>query len=299
MECYSRKLAISEELGDRSGIAWAIGNMGNVHLDQGRYTEAMECYSRHLTICEELGDRSGMSSAIGNMGIIHSAQGRYTEAMECYSRKLAICEELGDRSGMPNAIGNMGFVHAERGEYDRALECYAQATERHRVIGFRAGLTVWLAGTAETLLKLLDQAAGEMPEYLLAWLPGATEETWYTLALQHARECAKECVAISDDISKPDTQFSGRVLLGRVEAAKGRGDVAIEQLVAMLAEAREDSQQAELHYWLWKLGASGHAAAALGLYHALYARTPKHDYRKRIDELSETTNPPEATDAPE
>ena len=104
------------EFGDRRGMSQAIGNMGIVHCNQGRYAEAMECFGRQLAISEELGDRSGMSTAIGNMGIVHwYLQERYAEAMECFGRQLAISEELGDRDGMSAAIGNMGNVRRQSG----------------------------------------------------------------------------------------------------------------------------------------------------------------------------------------
>jgi tetratricopeptide (TPR) repeat protein len=208
--------------------------------------------------------------------------------MECYVRQLEICEELGNRKGMMYAIGNMGDVHSDQGRYAEALEHYVRAIEGDRAIGYRSGILSWLEGIAGTLLKVLAGSAGEMPEYLIALLPGATSETWQGLLLQHARECTEECIAISDELSEPEEQFSSRILLGRIEAAEGHVDTGVERLDAMLVEATDDDQRAELHYWLWKLGSAGHAAIALALYESLFAATPKHDYHKRIEELKAT-----------
>ena len=124
-----------------------------------------------------------------------------------------------------------------------------------------------------------------MPEYLPDYIPGATEETWQAMSLRHARNCAEEGLAISEEISKPDTQFIGRVLLAKIEIAEGYSDVALQRLTGMMEDATEDNHRAELHYRLWKLGESGHAGQALALYEALYAATPNHEYHTRIEEL--------------
>jgi tetratricopeptide (TPR) repeat protein len=302
LECFGSQLAICEELGDRSGMSRAITNMGAAYSEQGRYADAMECYSRKIAISEELGDRRGISIAIGNMGNVHVSQGRYEEALECCVRKIAICEELGDRNGMFIAIGNMGNVHRVQGRYAEALRCYGEALDGHRAIGLLYGVTDWLAGTSGVLVEL---AEGEqesrrdgigMPEYLAEYLPGATAETWRAMSLRKAREDAEKCVAISEELSKPDTLFSGRVALARIDAAEGHTDHALERLRHMLEDATDDEQRAELHYQLWRLSprsASGEGsgvrsrAEALRLYTELLAKTPKHEYRNHIEELQE------------
>jgi tetratricopeptide (TPR) repeat protein len=278
----------------------------------------LECLERWLSIAEELGDRSSIFLAIGNMGVVYSSRGESDRALECYERQLNIAEELGDRRGLALAIGNMGVVYSSRSDYYRALESYAHAAEEHGAIGFRYGLIYWLQGTAEVLVELVQAGEADrpearprrsrprrsriiiMPEYLPKYVSGATEETWRVVCLQRARACAEECVTISEELQKPDTLFGGRVLLARIEAVEGRVDVAVEQLGAMLSEASEDEQRAELHYWLWKIeGSADGRAEVLLLYTGLFEKTPKHDYQQRIAELSGTTNStPSTADMP-
>jgi tetratricopeptide (TPR) repeat protein len=301
MECYERQLNINSELGDSVGISVAIGNMGNVYYNLGEYDRAIECFERKLSICSELGDRRGLSRAIGNMGMVYYGRGEYDRALERFERHLSICSELGDRRDVASTIGNMGWVCSMRGEYDRALEHLQHAAEEHRAIGDRGALAEWLRGISDVLVEIAA-TADDMPDYVATYLPdvsvemsvvsatrrGSTSDErdeWRAMCLRRARECAEECVAISDDISKPDTQFSGRVLLARVAAAEGRKEVALQHLYQMVGEATDDDRRAELHYWLWMFGEPGHASAALALYETLYATAPKHEYRKRIEEL--------------
>ncbi len=303
LECYERQLTIVEELGNRIGVSMANGNMGNVYSCRGEYDRALECYERQLTIAEELGDRNGISMAISNMGLVYYYRGEYDRALECHQRKLTVAKELDDRHGVSQAIGSIGNVYGVRGEYDRGLECYERALQGTRELGARSLLSGLLRDRASLLLKMIKQKS--MPEYLPRFIPGATPETWPAISLRTAREDAEECVAISTELQKPDTLFSGNVLLARLDAAEGRRDGAMQRLNGMLHDAAEptpsgenaedpseggDEEHAELHYWLWKLALDPgveHRAEALRLYEQLLAKTPKYDYRKRIEELFE------------
>jgi tetratricopeptide (TPR) repeat protein len=296
MALLERALELLEAIGARGWMSNVIGNMGQVHQFQGRYAEAMACLERHLAITESLADKSGMSSAIASLGILHKDQGRYAEAMACYERVRAMAESLGDKRGMSMIIGNMGEVHLDLGRHDEALRSFRSALEGHRAIGFRLGMTHCFEGIGRTLLEL----GGVLAE---------------------ARENAKECVRISEEIGKPDTIFSGCILLARIDAAEGNTALATETLEALLAEATDEEQLADLHYWLWKIGGGDrgpgsvirgendaapgprspepgprHAEEALRQYEALYSRIPKFEFVKRIAELKGERIPQSADD---
>ncbi len=315
LACYGESEAIARELGDRSSIARAMGHRGLVHWSRGEYNEALACYAEQEAIARELGDRSSIAHAMGNRGIVHRSRGEYSKALACYAEWEAIARELGDRRSIALAVGNRGIVHSSRGEYSEALACYQQAATEHGEIGYRDGLTNWLSGTAHVLVELVEQE-GELPEYLGEYVPDAEGGTWQAMSLRVAREQAEECVSISEELSKADTLFNGRILLARIEAAEGRRDVALQRLTGLLEEATtptpalEDSghpseermgQCAELHYRLWKLSATDadHRSEAEQLYAALFERIPKHDYRVKLEELraARSTPSPEADDA--
>jgi len=283
-ECFERSLRIDEELGDRSGVAVSIGNLANVYAKRGEYDRALEYYERQLHITEQIGDRRGTSRAIGDMGVVYAGLGDHDRAIECYERQMGIAEQIGDPISVGRAIGNIGSVYDSQGAYGPALERYHRAVEEHRPVGFRYGLTHWLLGIGQVMVEL-TQAGASIPEYLTKYVPGATAETWRAMSLMYARRCAEECCAISDELSKPDTQFHGRVLLARIEAAEGSRDAAVKRLIGMLENAQADLQRAEVHYWLWKLGESGHAVDALALYQSICAAAPDPNYRTCIEEL--------------
>jgi tetratricopeptide (TPR) repeat protein len=298
-----RELSIAEELGDRGGVTRASGNMGIVYWRRGEFDRALECMQRQLSIAEELGHRASVLNSIGSMGIVYRDLGEYDRALECYQQQRSMAKELGDPRGAGFAIGNMASVYTDLGEYDRALECVDSALREHREIGLRYGISYWLAGRADLLLECVQQQASRadariMPAYLPKYIPGAERETWQVISLRMVREDAEECLAISKEISNPETLFISNLILARLNAAEGDTQGATKRLRAMLAEAGDDEQRVELHYWLWKLIGGDHRTEALQLYRILAEKTPKHEYSKRIEELTATPST-EATNAPE
>jgi tetratricopeptide (TPR) repeat protein len=212
--------------------------------------------------------------------------------------------KMGDRQGIAIAVGNSGNVHTRRGEYAEALKCYRQAASEHRQIGYRYGLCYWLEATAALLLRLVagdgsHRPSEQMPTYLPEYVPEAEDDTWRAMSLRAAREQAEECVAISEALGTPDMLLSGRILLERIRATEGDVETAGEMLGMLLEQASDIERRAELHYWLWSFsrvspGDNGnesevHRNESLRHYSQLLEKTPKHDYRKRIEELQKSS----------
>ena len=65
-----------------------------IQQDQGNYAAAVRLYEQSLKTSEELGDKSGVASSLGQMGKLAQAQGRYKEAMSYYLRALALFQAL-------------------------------------------------------------------------------------------------------------------------------------------------------------------------------------------------------------
>ncbi|MGE3800806.1 MAG: tetratricopeptide repeat protein, partial [Candidatus Kapaibacterium sp.] len=299
--CFRKQEEIARELGDRRSIALAVGNRGLAHADLGEYAEALACYEEQEQIAWELGDRRSIAYAVGSRGIVHASRGEYAEALACYEEEEEIARELGDRQHIAYTVGNRGILHYHLKEYQQALGGFQQAMKEHREISFGYGLSYWLEGTAKVLLDIAEQEV--MPEYLREYVPNAEPQTWYAASLRMAREHAEECMTISEELSKPDTLFSGRVLLARITAAEGDPTTATSNLETMLKEATDDGQRAEVHYRLWKLNTEDidHHAEAFRLYQSLLEKTPKYEYQTRIEELSRSTTrtSPETNNAAE
>ena len=63
--------AISEELGDREGVAAACCNLGDCYVGMEQYVRALELQQEAKAIFEELGYRAGEAAECGNLGICY------------------------------------------------------------------------------------------------------------------------------------------------------------------------------------------------------------------------------------
>jgi tetratricopeptide (TPR) repeat protein len=287
LECYRETEMIVRELGDRRGIASVVGNRGRVYVERGEYEQALECYQEMEEIMRELGDRRSLAVGAGNRGRVYVERGEYEQALKCYQEMGEIVRELGDRYHIAFVLGNCGRIYGKRREYEQALESYRQAIEECRAISVRDGLVEWLEEAAEVLV-VLAEAGGVMPEYLPRYVSEMEQERWKAMALCTAREYVEESMAISGELSKHEIYFSRHLLMERIMVAETGRELAVDRISSMLDEAVDDIARAELHYWLWKISDSpdDHRTEALNLYRQLLEKIPKHDYRKRIEELN-------------
>ena len=121
-DLYARALAISQELGDRPGLAAGYHQLGMVAQAQGRLDEAAGVFAQSLAISEELGDRPGLAAGYHQIGTTAYLRGRLDEAAEWYARAQAIRQELGNRPGLAASYGQLGLLAEQQHSPGRALE---------------------------------------------------------------------------------------------------------------------------------------------------------------------------------
>ena len=100
----------SEEIGDKSGIATSLNNIGILKSDLGLKLEGLELHEKSLKNSKEIGDKSGIANSLHNMGAVKSGLGLKREALDLYEQSLEIHEEIGSKVGIADSLHNMGAV---------------------------------------------------------------------------------------------------------------------------------------------------------------------------------------------
>ena len=139
---YLQSLEISEELGDKSGIARTLHQLGMIHQEQGNYAEAVKKYEESLKIAEELGNKSGIAATLHQLGNIHYRQGNYAEAVKKYEQSLKITKELRDKKGIAYTLGQLGNVHYDQGNYPEAQKNYEEVLKLSIELGDRSSISI-------------------------------------------------------------------------------------------------------------------------------------------------------------
>ncbi len=154
---YEESLAIRRELGDRSGIAGSLGNLGSVTASQGDHPAARALLEESLAIYRELGDRFGIASSSNNLGNIAKNQDDCPAARARFEESLAIHRELGDRYGIAVSLSNLGDLAIDQGDPAAASPLLEEGLVIRRELGDRFGIA--------TSLKMLGFVALAQSDY--------------------------------------------------------------------------------------------------------------------------------------
>jgi len=156
---YEESLAIRRELGDRSGIAGSLGNLGNVAVNQGDHPAARALQEQSLAIYRELGDRFGTANTLNNLGVVALNQGDYAAARALHEESLAISRELGNPHSIALSLSNVGHVALDQGDYPAAMALLEESLAIRREVGDRTGSAGSLSNLGNVALNQGDYPA--------------------------------------------------------------------------------------------------------------------------------------------
>ncbi len=156
---YNESLKIWQDLGERSGEARTLHNLGSLAKASNDYPEARRLYNESLKIWQDLGERSGEARTLHALGSLAEASGDYPEARRLYNESLKISQDQGDRRGEARRLHALGSLAKASGDYPEARRLYNESLKISQDQGDRRG-------EARTLrdLAMLAQASGDYLE---------------------------------------------------------------------------------------------------------------------------------------
>src|SRR4029077_4195409 len=95
------------ELDDKSGVAQAKLNLGNVFLNQGRLDDALEHIQHSLAVFNETRNLIGQAISYENLSIIYSMKGLWDDSNKFLELSRTRFREAGDYKGAAEALRRM------------------------------------------------------------------------------------------------------------------------------------------------------------------------------------------------
>jgi predicted ATPase/DNA-binding CsgD family transcriptional regulator len=140
--------ALYRELGDRSGVAYALGSAAVVAITQERYERGI-AYSEEATeLFLEVGDKWGAAPMLGCSAVGWLNRGDHRRARSLAERGLALCRETGDKHGTSIALLTLaGVAQAER-DYEHARDLFEEGLTVSADLGNEADIVHCLEGLA-------------------------------------------------------------------------------------------------------------------------------------------------------
>jgi tetratricopeptide (TPR) repeat protein/DNA-binding SARP family transcriptional activator len=269
----------ASQTGDRAAEAYALTNLGVVHLRQGRYEQAAEHYREALPLFRETGDRSGEARTLTHLGLVNWRQGRYELAAERHRQALTRYRETANRVGEANALSNLGLVWWRQGRYEEAADGHRQALILYRETGRRIGEANALANLGVVNLRQgrYEQAADDLRQALTLFREtGNRIAEGYALAnlgvvnlrqgrYEQAADDLRQALTVFRETGNRDGEAEALNRIGETLHATGQTEQAHAQHAAALtlaAETGDRYQQACAHTGL---AHTHHAAGEHGL----------------------------------
>ena len=159
-----------------AGAARARLAAGGIAYWQREYAAADQHYQEALAISEELGDRHGIAEATYNLAFVFAAEMEGGEpdwalgqnSLRLLRDALAQFEELGDLAGVAKAKGNIAFLLGGMGDLETARPLLEEAIASYRQLGdmFHLADALIAYGHGFQMLGQLEQARAPVLEGL-------------------------------------------------------------------------------------------------------------------------------------
>jgi tetratricopeptide (TPR) repeat protein len=153
---HEQGLALSTEIGDRWGIAFAQYGLGNIDRDQGDLESATTRYTECLAVWQELGDDWGTAVSYGSLGSVARMRGDYAEAEASCSHALDAYRRLGDKWGVAVTLHALASAALNQDDLERARRLYEDVLGLARQLGQRSGIASSLGNLAIVSLEQGD-----------------------------------------------------------------------------------------------------------------------------------------------
>jgi len=154
LKYYFDALKINEALGIKNEMAATLCNIGIIYNNQEDYPKALDYMLRANRIDEELGNKSGVAANLGNIAEIYISLSDTTKAFEYSLKSLRLYEELGDKYGIARNFGSLGGIYTSKREYGQALEYFFKALKATEELGNKISIATILGDIGSIYLEI-------------------------------------------------------------------------------------------------------------------------------------------------
>lgn len=126
----------------KSGIAKSYGNIGNSHLNQSNYENAIEYLLIAVEKFSEIEEKANTARCINNIGKAYYLQNNYEKSIEYNLKASEIFKEIGDKKGMSACYTNMGSYYHIYGDFEKAIEYYLKSLKIKQELNDENGIAI-------------------------------------------------------------------------------------------------------------------------------------------------------------
>ena len=138
LRVWRQAVAPALRIGDSSGAAAALGNIGAAYARDSRLDSAEMHLTRARRLAEAVGDRRVAANAISELAGLREEKGELSAALGLYAEAIGLREKIGDSRGLASDYNNVASLSRANGDAEQARRQLEAALALNRRAG-RAG----------------------------------------------------------------------------------------------------------------------------------------------------------------
>ena len=211
---FLKALEISTEIGHKEYMSKCFNNIANRYDVMGIYDKALYFHFKALKLKEELNLVKKIYISKINIAIVYYNLKQYNQSIEYNTEALKDCIKYKDKINEANIYLNLGNNYSDNGKLEKGILYYEKAAELAKKVDEPSIYAISNAGLAGSYILIKD--------YIKA-------KKYATITLN-----------ISDENEFNEYSSSARIILGEINIATNRYDVAEKQLLEGLKIAKEN-----------------------------------------------------------
>jgi tetratricopeptide (TPR) repeat protein len=157
---YDRAIRIGFERNSLILIGDGYNNKGFAFISAGDNLKAQACLDSAMDFHKRANNKSGIASALVNFGNLDFSKGEYSKALQYYLQGLKLREELNDSVGQGRIYNGIAAIYSKQRNYEKSLQAYRKGYELSLHSDNKLFREIILDNIANNLINLnrLDEA---------------------------------------------------------------------------------------------------------------------------------------------
>ena len=118
---------INRQLKDTSSLAFCTYWLGNLDLNQSKYSSALDLFETTSALAEKINDKKNIARSLDGKASIYEALGEDDKALSLYRASLNTAQMADFKVWYPGVLLSLGNLAYKRGKVDTAIQIYNKA----------------------------------------------------------------------------------------------------------------------------------------------------------------------------
>jgi len=134
-QSYEEAMAVSRDIGDRSGLGRALAGLGQIKMFQEGPEEGWKICEQALTEFRQIGNKKEEAYTLSLMA--DTIAYRHSEARKLYEQSMQVSRDINDQSGVAGRLMDLGIMATVQGDLPTAEQELKESLRIYRDIGER------------------------------------------------------------------------------------------------------------------------------------------------------------------